>query len=73
MGSTIIEFIEKENDFQDEVTRYWFSVNDENFCIADQNGELSLLDCDGYPIEECNDIDGIKALLIPEYEKHIND
>ena len=68
-----IKFIEKEQDIQNETTRYWFSFAEENFCIADQNGELTLLDCDGMPIEDCNDHDGIKNILIPEYEKHILD
>lgn len=68
-----IEFIEKDQDWQNETTRYWFSVNDESYCIADSNGETSLLDSEGYPIEECNDHDGIKAALLPEYEKCTND
>lgn len=68
-----IEFIEKDQDWQNETTRYWFSVNNENYCIADQNGETSLLDSEGCQIEDCNDHDNIKDALLPEYEKHIMD
>lgn len=68
-----VEFIEKEQIWQEEQTRYWFTVEGENYCIADTNGDLQLLDSEGYPIEECNDHDGIKDALIPEYEKRIED
>ncbi len=68
-----IEFIEKEQDWQNETTRYWFSVDGESYCIADTNGETTLLDSEGYPIDDCNDHDKIKDALLPEYEKRINE
>ena len=68
-----IIFIEKDQNFQNETTNYWFTVNEENYCISDCNGELSLLDCDGCPILACNDHDSIKDLLIPYYEEHLYD
>ena len=47
-----IEFIEKEQDWQNEATRYWFKVDGEVFGIVDQADEhLKLLDDEGYPIE----------------------
>ena len=69
-----IEFIEKDQIFADETTNHWFSVDGENYAISDSGvEELKLLDCDGCPVEECNDRDGIKDALIAEYEKRIND
>ncbi|BDM66254.1 hypothetical protein NFHSH190041_37060 (plasmid) [Shewanella sp. NFH-SH190041] len=68
-----IKFIEKDQQWQNEQTVYWFSVNEENYGIADQGGDLTLLDFEGYPIDECNDHENIKAALIPHYEKHIMD
>jgi len=69
----MIEFIEKEEVWQNETTKYWFDVDGEKYCVADKGGDLSLLDSEGYPIEDCNDHDNIKDLLLPEYEKYIND
>ncbi len=68
-----ITFLSKEQDWENETTRYWFTVDGTEFCISDTNGYLSLLDSEGYPIEECNDHGNIKDALIPEYEKHIKD
>ena len=45
-------------------TNYWFEVNGENYAISEFENELRLLDCDGCPIEDCNDHDNIKQLLI---------
>jgi hypothetical protein len=68
-----IEFIEKEQIWQEEQTRYWFLVDGEEFCIADTNGETQLLGSDGCPIEDCNDHNRVKAALIPEYKKRTMD
>ena len=68
-----IKFIEKDQIFQNETTNYWFEIDGESWAISDCNGMLTLLDCDGAPVEECNDRDGVKKLLVAEYEKHIND
>lgn len=67
-----INFIEKESIQQEEQARYWFEVDGETFCLADTNGDLQLLDEEGYPIEECNGRDGVKEVLISEYEKYVN-
>ena len=45
-----IEYKEIEQDWANETTRYWFIVDGEEYCLADQNGDLTLLDCDGCPI-----------------------
>lgn len=68
-----IEFINKEQDYQNDQTRYWFDVDGVEYCIQDEIGGLSLLDHTGNEVLDCNDFDGIKAKLMPEYEKHIND
>jgi hypothetical protein len=44
-----IKFIDKEQDWANETTRYWFDVEGDEYCIADQNGEFTLLDSDGCP------------------------
>jgi len=66
-----IEYKDKEQVWQDETTRYWFSVDGTDYGLADRNGELTLLDFEGYPIDEVNDHEHIKAALIPHYEKRI--
>jgi hypothetical protein len=67
-----IEFIEKDQIWSEEKTNYWFRVNGEPYAISDCSRELTLLDFEGFPVEECNG-KGIKDALIPEYEKRIND
>tara|TARA_Y100000004_G_C8892224_1_gene402541 strand:- start:475 stop:747 length:273 start_codon:yes stop_codon:yes gene_type:complete len=44
-----IKFVEKEQDWENETTRYIFDVEGKEYIIADQNGELTLLDSDGCP------------------------
>lgn len=68
-----IKFVEKDQVWQNERTNYWFTVNSESFAVSDQNGELTLLDCDGCPIEKCNDHNNVLEALIPEYKKHIKE
>ena len=68
-----IVFVDKDQNWQDETTNYWFLVDGESYGISDSNGEQRLLDSDGCPVEDCNDHDGIKALLMPHYENYIND
>lgn len=68
-----IEFIEKEQDWQNETTRYWFIVDRVKYCIADQNGDLSLLDSCGYPLEGWSEYERIIGALNPHYQDHIMD
>ena len=68
-----IKFIEKDQNWQEQQTTYWFEVDGAEYAIADQNGELSLLDKNSYPIDDWNDHDNVKDALISEYTKHIND
>lgn len=73
MTANGITFIQKDQLWNDEQTNYWFSVNDEEYAIADQNGDLKLLDADGVPVEPCNDHDRVFDQLVPLVENHIED
>ena len=68
-----IEFIEKDQVWQNETTRYWFDVDGVTYCIADNNGDLKLLDSEGFPIDDCNDFGSIKEKLTPLYLEHVLD
>lgn len=68
-----IKYIDKEQDWVNETTRYWFNVDGDDYCIADQNGELTLLDCHGGAAMFSNRDYYIYNVLISEREKHIND
>lgn len=68
-----IEFLSKDQLWEQEQTRYWFSVCNTSFCVADTNGELQLLDHRGRPCRECDATDAILASLVPHYELHIQD
>ena len=68
-----IKFIEKDQNWQEQQTTYWFEVDGTEYAIADRNGEMNLLDKNSYPIDDCNDHDNVKDALVSEYAKHIND
>ena len=68
-----IDFLEKDQIWNDEKTNYWFSVDGVEWAISEQNGELALLDSNSCPVEPCNDHDGIMDALFPLYQEHIND
>lgn len=68
-----IEFVEKDQQWQNEQTNYWFMVDGESWAISDSNGTLQLLDCCGYPVESCNDHGRLLDTLTPHYEDHIDD
>ena len=73
MKNPTVKFLEKTNDYQNETTNYKFNVGSEEWAISDCNGELTLLDSNSYIAIECNNHERIKDLLLPLYEKHIND
>lgn len=69
-------FLEKEQDFQNETTQYWFDINEATelgsiFAIYDTNGDLSLIASNGESLEGWHDHDRIKEALVAEYENHI--
>ena len=68
-----VKFIEKDKVHQEETTNYWFRVNGDLWAVSDCKGEIKLLDDEGYPINPCNDRGQVLDLLMPEYEKRIND
>ena len=43
----VVEFIEREQIWQDETTRYWFRVDGENYAVAESGPETSILGQDG--------------------------
>jgi len=61
-----ISFITKQVNTQDATIHYWFDVNGEEYAISDDGFDISLLDCDGCPVEDCNDHDNVKQLLIDQ-------
>jgi len=61
--------LETDQNWNDETTVYWFDVNNTTYGISDSNGEMTLVDYEGYPIDECNDHEGIKGLLIEEIKE----
>ena len=54
-----------DQHWAEECTNYWFDVNGENYAVSDCNGVLRLLDCDGCPVEACNDHGGLLEILTP--------
>ena len=58
-----VEFIDTTSGTESII--YWFSVDGDDWAISDINSETTLLDCDGCPVEPCNDRDGIHNLLMP--------
>lgn len=69
----IIVFFDKEQIWQHEQTRYWFGVDGVNWCISDTNGDLQLLDFQGYPVSTVLKYNLIFNTLCEEYKKYIND
>lgn len=43
-------FIEKDQDYQNETTTYWFNVDGETYGVSDRNGQLSIVDSENYPV-----------------------
>lgn len=42
-----VEFIEKEQDWQNEATRYWFLVDGEEYAVVESGSEVTIIDEDG--------------------------
>jgi len=68
-----IKFVEKDQNWQEETTVYWFEVGAETYAISDNYGILSMLDCDGCPINETDDRNApIFSEMLNRYESHID-
>lgn len=39
-----IKFIEKEQDWHNEATRYWFEVDGEEYAVVESGGQATILD-----------------------------
>lgn len=42
-----IKFIEKEQDWQNEATRYWFEVDGEEYAAVESRGKTTIIDKNG--------------------------
>ena len=58
-----IQLIETDQNWQEEATVYWFSVDGVTWGLRDQNGMENLLDSEGYPVDECNALPGLLSLM----------
>lgn len=71
------KYIEKDQIWQHETTRYWFQVEDHEYLenglygINDCNGEISYVDCDGAPVDQGKIIFLEKELIL--IDEIIND
>jgi len=45
-----MRFLTKDQNLADETTVYWFDVDGEEFGVSDCNGEKTVVDCDGCPV-----------------------
>lgn len=69
-----IEFIEKNQKWEEETTEYWFNVDGEQWAVLDCNGRLTLVDCLGYHVDQFDtQYEEMLEALTPHYESHIND
>lgn len=66
-----IQFIEKDDNFHGDAINYWFQVDGISWGLSlnrnDDEITVDLLDCDGCPVEPCNDHDNIKGNLYQEF------
>jgi hypothetical protein len=58
------KFITTDVNAQDGTINHWFEVDGESYALSESDQGLTLLDCDGCPVEDCNDHENIKQLLI---------
>jgi uncharacterized protein YabN with tetrapyrrole methylase and pyrophosphatase domain len=57
-------FITTDVNAQDGIINHWFEVDGETYALSESDQGLTLLDCDGCPVDDCNDHENIKQLLI---------
>jgi len=63
-----IKFIEKHQVWADQITNYWFTVDNVDYAISDGNGNFTLIDADERIIDDQPEI---KKALIEEYQQYI--
>ena len=60
-----ITLIETDRDTQNQNTTQWFLVEGVSFGLChNQDRSCQLLDSEGYPIDDCNDHEKLKAMLM---------
>ena len=62
--STNIEFIEREQDWQNETTRYWFRLDGSEYCVAESGPTSDILDADGKEIADRAIESKLRAMLL---------
>lgn len=62
-----IKFTEKNQDWENETTEYWFDVDGVSYCLADNNGDLSLLDSGRHNVNN----DSLLATLSDIYTREL--
>jgi hypothetical protein len=45
-----VVFIEKDQNWQNEQTVYWFDVDGETYGVSEQPLDVAVVDCDGCPV-----------------------
>jgi len=69
-----IKFLEKDQNYQNETTSYWFELDGEKYNMCDCNGDVRLYDSENLPMDIWGgnlspDHDRIYNILYPEYKK----
>ena len=59
-----IQFFEKEQDWQNEETRYWFDVDGEQYAVVESGSGSSIIDGDGDEVYDRDLEAKLESLLI---------
>jgi len=57
-------FIEKEQDWANEATRYWFDVNGDEYAVVESGGQSTIINKDGDDVYDRAIEAELKAALI---------
>lgn len=57
------KFIEKEQDWQNECTRYWFEFNGEEYAVVESGGQTAIINKDGNDIYDHDLKAQLKSIL----------
>ena len=62
-----ITYLQTDSQAQETYITHWFSVDGQEYGLCvESDGSNKLLDNEGYPIDPCNDHDGVFGLLLAE-------
>ena len=59
-----VQFIEKEQDWQNEATRYWFEVDGEEYAAVESGGQTTIINKDGDDVYDRDLEAQLKSLLV---------